>query len=144
MANARDLADTLRGKGSEEAKLDQAVVLYMNAETLGSQVGAHCGDCWKYVGSEKGAGKCIEVEGPINPAHGVCGLYVNGRVFDGRKPDDFSIVQISKVVAGYFEQGPTHCGVCEYFEGRSACRKVRNYPQAIEDGGCCNQFESEE
>lgn len=124
-------------------KLDQAVVLYMNAKTLGSQVGAHCGDCWKYIGSESGKGKCIEVDGPINPAHGVCGLYVNGRVFDGRKPD-FSIVRISKLVAGYVEQAPTHCGVCEYFEGTGKCRKVENYPQTIEDGGCCNQWEKDE
>lgn len=122
-------------------KLDQAVVLYMNAATLGSQVGAHCGDCWKFVGSEKGKGKCIEVDGSINPAHGVCGLYVNGRVFDGKKPT-FEIVRISKTVAGYFEEGPTHCGICEYFAGRGACHKVENSPQTIEEGGCCNQFEA--
>jgi hypothetical protein len=124
-------------------KLEQAVVLYMNAKTLGSRVGAHCGDCWKYVGSESGSGQCVEVEGDINPAHGVCGLYVNGRLFDGKKPD-FEIPKVSKVVAGYVEQGPTHCENCDEFVSRDNCKKVENYPQTIEEGGCCNRWEPKE
>jgi hypothetical protein len=124
-------------------KLDQAVVLYMNAKTLGSRVGAHCGDCWKFVAGEVESGECIEVEGDINGPHGVCGLYVNGRVFEnGRKPD-FSVVKVSKIVAGYVEQGPTHCENCDEFVSRDNCKKVENYPQTIEEGGCCNRWEPE-
>jgi hypothetical protein len=122
-------------------KLSQAVVLYMPAKVLGSNVGAHCGDCWKFVGA-KGTqtGTCIEVEGDINGPHGVCGLYVNGRTFDGKKPD-FSIAKISKVAAGYIESGPTHCQSCEYFHGRGNCEKVENKPATIEEFGCCNKWD---
>jgi hypothetical protein len=125
-------------------KIDKAVVLYMPPKVLGSNVGAHCGDCWKFVGSESGKpGKCIEVEGPINPAHGVCGLYVNGRVFDGVKPKlPEPVFQISKEIAGYVEQGPTHCGNCDEKLGgdslKSPCKKVAG---EIEYFGCCNRWE---
>jgi hypothetical protein len=124
-------------------KLDKAIVLYFGEEALGSKVGAHCGDCWKFVGSEAGEGKCIEVAGPINPAHGVCGLYVNGRVFDGVKPElPTPVVQITKVLAGYVEQGPTHCGNCEYYggtkDGKGSCKKVAG---TVEFFGCCNHWE---
>ena len=124
-------------------KLDKAIVLYFPAKILGSAVGAHCGDCWKFVGSETGPGKCIEVEGAINPAHGVCGLYVNGRVFDGVKPRlPESVHQVSKLTAGYIEEGPTHCGNCEYYRGyqqpRGVCAKVEGF---VEFEGCCNHWE---
>ena len=124
-------------------KLDKAVVLYMSAKVLGSHVGAHCGDCWKFIGSENASGECIEVAGEINGPHGVCGLYVNGRVFDGTKPNlPEAVVQITKEVAGYVENGPTHCGNCEYMmnntESTSPCRKVAG---EIEYFGCCNQWE---
>jgi len=127
-------------------KLDKAVVLYMGDEVLGSHVGAHCGDCWKFVGSESGTGKCIEVDGPINPAHGVCGLYVNGRVFDGIKPKlPEPVHRISKEIAGYVEQGPTHCGNCDEKLGGDAltslCKKVEG---TIEFFGCCNRWEPKE
>jgi hypothetical protein len=127
-------------------KLDKAIVLYFPGETLGSKVGAHCGDCWKFIGSEAGPGQCIEVAGEITPAHGVCGLYVNGRVFDGVKPKlPKSVVQISKVIAGYVEQGPTHCGNCEYymgsFEGSGPCKKVDGTVQYF---GCCNHWEQKD
>jgi hypothetical protein len=127
----------------EGRKIDKAVVLYMSAKVLGSHVGAHCGDCWKFVGEEKGPGECIEVAGPINPAHGVCGLYVNGRVFDGIKPKlPRSVTQISKEVAGYVEEGPTHCGNCDEKLGGdspvSECKKVEG---DIEYFGCCNRWE---
>jgi hypothetical protein len=128
-----------------KGKLDKAIVLYFNEEALGSKVGAHCGDCWKFVGSESGEGTCIEVAGAINPAHGVCGLYVNGRVFDGVKPAlPTPVVQISKTIAGYVEQGPTHCGNCEYYEGTEdgsgPCKKVAG---TVEFFGCCNHWEGE-
>lgn len=130
----------------QDTKLDKAVVLYMPAEVIGSNVGAHCGDCWKFIGSESGSGKCVEVEGAINPAHGVCGLYVNGRVFDGVKPNlPETVVQISKAIAGYVENGPTHCHSCEYYrgtqEGSGPCEKVSG---AVEAFGCCNQWQEDD
>lgn len=130
-------------KKAKPQKLDKAIVLYFDEEALGSKVGAHCGDCWKFIGSESGTGTCIEVEGPINPAHGVCGLYFNGRVFDGEKPNlPVDVVQISKTIAGYVEQGPTHCGNCEYYrgtdDGSGPCAKVAG---TVEYFGCCNHWE---
>jgi hypothetical protein len=127
-------------------KLDKAVVLYFPAKVLGSNVGAHCGDCWKFIGSESGEGKCIEVEGNINGPHGVCGLYINGRVFDGSQPDlPVPVEKIPQSVAGYVEIGPTHCGNCEYYEGKEfsdgPCAKVEG---KVEYDGCCNQWEPEE
>jgi hypothetical protein len=127
----------------DSPKLDKAVVLYMPASVLGAKVGAHCGDCWKFFGNEGGTGSCIEVAGPINPARGVCGLYVGGRVFDGRKPNlPVPVVQVSKEIAGYVEQGPTHCGNCDEKLGgeslRSECKKVAG---EIEYYGCCNRWE---
>jgi hypothetical protein len=134
---------------SAEGKLDKAVVLYFPAKVLGSNVGAHCGDCWKFIGSEIGSGKCIEVAGAINPAHGVCGLYVNGRVFDRVKPnipkpavDGKPIAQLSKEVAGYVEEGPTHCGNCdEKLGGDSAVSECKKVEGQIEFDGCCNRWE---
>jgi hypothetical protein len=133
-------------KPKVSAKLDKAIVLYFPEEELGSHVGAHCGDCWKFIGSEDGPGQCIEVDGAINPAHGVCGLYVNGRVFDGIEPNlPVPVAKISKEIAGYIEQGPTHCGNCEYYLGgdemSGACRKVEG---VVEFDGCCNHWESKE
>ena len=132
--------------GSGTWKLDKAIVLYMGAAVLGSHVGAHCGDCWKFVGSEGQTGKCIEVAGPINGPHGVCGLYVNGRVFDGVKPNlPEQVNQISKEIAGYIEDGPTHCGSCEYYrgseDGSGPCEKVAG---TVEYFGCCNHWESDD
>jgi hypothetical protein len=126
-----------------QEKIDKAVVLYMPPKVLGSNVGAHCGDCWKFIGSESGHGRCIEVDGVINGPHGVCGLYVNGRVFDGIKPHlPEPVTKISKEIAGYIEQGPTHCGNCdEKLDGnapRSLCKKVEG---EIEFFGCCNRWE---
>ena len=129
----------------DHGKLEKPVVLYMPGKVLGSHVGAHCGDCWKFIGSESGSGKCIEVDGEINPAHGVCGLYVNGRVFDGVKPKlPVPVDKISKQVAGYVEQGPTHCGNCENYrgteDGSGPCTEVAG---TVEYFGCCNQWEQE-
>jgi hypothetical protein len=120
-----------------KSKLDKAVVLYFPAKVLGSAVGAHCGDCWKFVEGEGGSGECQEVEGDILAAHGICGLFVNGRSEVENK--------ISKAVAGYAETGPTHCGNCEYFGGGDAasgpCQKVAG---TVEYEGCCNQWEPKE
>jgi hypothetical protein len=74
------------------------------------------------------------VDGEILAAHGVCGLFVNGREAVEKK--------LSKELAGYVEEGPTHCGNCEYYTGgkkqSGACRKVGGL---VEFHGCCNQWE---
>ncbi len=115
----------------------------MPAKVLGSNVGAHCGDCWKFIGKEGGSGRCIEVAGPINGPHGVCGLYVNGRVFDGIQPKlPEPVAQVSKEIAGYVEQGPTHCGNCdEKLGGDSATSECKAVAGTIEFDGCCNRWE---
>lgn len=129
-----------------EPKLNKAVVLYMPAKVLGSHVGAHCGDCWKFVGLESATGKCIEVAGAINGPHGVCGLYVNGRVFDGVKPKlPEPVTQVSKEIAGYVENGPTHCGNCdEKLGGESLVSECKKVAGEIEYFGCCNRWEPKE
>jgi len=123
-------------KDPEKSKLDQAVVLYMTAAEIGKKKGAHCDDCWKYRGSETETGKCAEVEGDIEPK-GVCGLYVYGE-----RNQFVQIGTIPKEVAGYIDDGPTKCGLCEYFGGTNRCEKVKSTPQTIEEGGCCNAFEA--
>jgi hypothetical protein len=135
----------IRTEKPKSTKLDKAIVLYFSDAALGSHVGAHCGDCWKFIGGEGKEGKCIEVDGGINPAHGVCGLYVNGRVFDEAKPKlPVPVVRISKQIAGYIEEGPTHCGNCEYYkgseDGSGPCEKVEG---TVEFFGCCNHWEKE-
>ena len=115
-------------------KLDKAIVLYFPAPVLGSAVGAHCGDCWKFIEGAGGSGSCREVEGRINAAHGICGLFVNGR----EEPES----KVSQKVSGYVETGPTHCGNCEYYGGgngaRGPCAKVEGF---VEFEGCCNHWE---
>jgi broad specificity phosphatase PhoE len=124
-------------KDSEANKLDQATVLYMTAEEIGSDKGAHCDDCWKYIGSKNEPGKCADVAGSIDPEKGVCGLYAYG------EPNQLvRIGTIPQSVAGYFEKGPTKCELCEYFGGENRCAKVKSAPKKIEAGGCCNAFEA--
>jgi hypothetical protein len=122
-------------KPDEEAKLDQAVVLYMDGTQIGKAKGAHCDDCIMFIGKEDAAGECGAVEGPIQPL-GVCGLYVFGEPNTFKKSGG-----LSKQSAGYIADGPTHCGSCEYFVRAGLCKKVKNSPSLIEQGGCCNAWE---
>jgi hypothetical protein len=115
----------------EAAKLDKAVVLYMDAATINKAKGAHCDDCIMYIGTEDATGRCGAVAGAIEPL-GVCGLYVFG------EPNNFTKSgRLLKKIAGYIPDGPTHCGSCRYFDGESACKKVEG---VIEFGGCCNYW----
>jgi hypothetical protein len=116
---------------TSDLKLDKAVVLYMDAAAIAKPKGAHCDDCIMYIGTEEASGRCGAVAGVIQPL-GVCGLYVFG------EPNNFKESgHLSKKVAGYIDDGPTHCGTCKYFNGKDACRKVEG---VIEFGGCCNYW----
>ncbi len=130
-----DSEDPDESEDAEEEKLDQAVVLYMDAKEIGKPKGAHCDDCRMFIGTKDALGKCGAVAGSIKPL-GVCGLYVFGQ------PNQFTKSgNLSKETAGYIDNGPTHCGSCEYFEGEGSCKKVKSDPKTIEFGGCCNAYE---
>lgn len=123
-------------------KLDPAVVLYLPAKSINAKTGASCGECWKFIGDKTAKGSCVEVEGTIDGATGVCGLYIAGNLLADANPQvSTGIVQISKSIAGYSEEGPTHCGTCEYYGGDATsgpCEKVKG---TVEFGGCCNRWE---
>lgn len=128
---------------SASEKLDPSVVLYLPAKSLNAPAGAKCGGCWKFMGDKTSKGKCVEVEGAIDGPTGVCGLYLAGDLLSGADPQvPEGIVQITKAIAGYSENGPTHCGTCEYYGGDAKsgpCEKVRG---VVDFGGCCNRFEA--
>jgi hypothetical protein len=111
-------------------KLSKSVVLYFPPALIGQNEGARCGKCIMFVRT----GHCTAVAGSIDGEHGVCGLYVHGRTSG-------SDVQgmIPKHAAGYTEEGPTHCGNCEYYGGGikpdGPCRKVEG---EVAYNGCCN------
>lgn len=119
-------------------KLEKAVVLYFTAEEIGSPEGARCGKCMMFVSG----GFCTIVQGKIDGTHGVCGLYVNGPMEHEEEAADMAMTP--KLVAGYIENGPTHCGNCEYYGGwekkQGPCEKVRG---TVEYHGCCNAWEGE-
>ena len=87
----------------------------------------------------------MEVEGNISGKRGICGLYVNGEPI-GDKLIVLDVVPSRKVTqaeAGYSEQGPTHCGNCEYMFTRgvyqtSPCGKVAGL---VDGRACCNLWE---
>lgn len=117
---------------TEQNKLDQAVVLYMDGSEIGRPQGARCADCKTFI---KG-GKCGVVAGSISGEKGVCGLYAFGT--PGQMTESGTIPQ---EVAGYVEIGATHCDSCEYFGGPNRCQKVKSEPKKIEAAGCCNAYE---
>lgn len=117
-------------------KLDPAVALYFPARIIAEREGASCGRCFMYRGYPRGKGSCTIVEGSIDGAKGVCGLYVHGK-----GESDETATKLSKSMSGYTEEGPTHCGSCEYYGGdsqRGPCQKVAG---TVEFNGCCNHWE---
>lgn len=121
------------------ALLPKSVAMYYEPESIGSIDGAHCGICWKFDQVNR---LCVEVEGSINGARGICGLYVNGAPVGqllARHPSR----KVTKAEASYSELGPTHCGNCHEMivprvYGTSLCKKV----QGLVDGrACCNVWE---
>jgi len=128
----------------EPGKLDPAIVLYFPASEIGEEDGARCGACMMYVAARgPNIGRCTVVEGAIRGDTGVCGLYVHGK-HSGPEMKGM----ISKEIAGYIENGPTHCGNCEYYGGvpdsggddeSGPCEKVSG---TVEFHGCCNYWEA--
>jgi len=119
--------------------LSKGEALYFEPESIGSPEGAHCAICWKF---NHIARTCVEVDGPINGLHGICGLYVNGAP-RGQDLNVFPARKVNKVEAGYSEQGPTHCGNCDEMLRRavymtSPCKKVLG---EVDGRACCNVWE---
>ena len=84
----------------------------------------------------------VEVEGNISGVRGICGLYVNGAPV-GNQINPAPSRKVSKVEAGYIEQGPTHCGNCDEMFRRavymtSPCKKVAGM---VDGRACCNLWE---
>lgn len=121
--------------------LDKSAALYFGPESIGSPDGARCGICWKFNPLARG---CVEVNGQISAARGICGLYVNGDPVGHKLPDGLTPTRkISKAEAGYSEQGPTHCGNCDEMirrtvYGSSPCKKVAGL---VDGRACCNVWE---
>jgi hypothetical protein len=113
-------------------KLSKDVVLYFSAADIASRSGARCGICIMFFPQSS----CTAVKGAISGDKGVCGLYVNG-------PNAAKMLtpHLSKQTAGYSEEGPTHCGSCEYYGGgpeKGPCKIVEG---EVEFHGCCNAWE---
>src|SRR5215472_8240038 len=99
-----------RNPGSIQPQMiPKSVALYYPPPLIGEQSGARCGRCLMF--NEEG--RCAAVEGSINADTGVCGLYVHG------DPEGSNFGLIGKDVAGYVENGPTHCGNCRYYLGET-------------------------
>ena len=104
--------------------LDKSRALYFQPDSIGEDEGARCGICRFYTNH-----KCEIVLGDIDPDKGVCGLFV--------------IYPVSKMEAGYTEQGPTHCANCEEMlvpriYGESRCKKVEGM---VEGRACCSLWQ---
>lgn len=120
-------------------KIDQAAALYFPARIIGQPEGASCGRCFMYRGYPRGQGSCTVVEGAINGPNGICGLYVHGK-----GDSDETAEKLSKKSAGYSEEGPTHCGSCEYYGGNSNSGPCQKVSGTVEFGGCCNLWSPKE
>lgn len=124
--------ESLTGDSSAK-KLNKAVVLYYLPKDIGERGGARCGACMMYTPS----GNCTAVSVWPNPSRGVCGLYVHGKHMG---PDMKGT--ISTTIAGYVDNGPTHCGNCQYYGGGNStagpCEKVAG---TVEYHACCNAWE---
>ena len=114
-------------------KLEKEVVLYFPPGLIGNDEGACCGHCMMFIEN----GRCTSVAGAIDADKGVCGLYVHGSPrgagYSGEIPKD---------VAGYTENGPTHCGSCRFYgwgdQEKGSCEVVEG---TVEYHGCCNAWE---
>ncbi len=152
--------ETIQSDRQSPRRLDPAVVLYFSPDAIGEKEGACCGHCMMFVpstslgdtelcrsvGKPDGKGHCTVVEGEIDSPHGICGLYVHGE--PAAAGPDMTLRQaqgqgmMPKEMAGYIEDGPTHCGNCEYFDAAAeACEKVAGH---IEAEGCCNAWEGKD
>lgn len=114
-------------------KISKEAVLYYPPAAIGEKTGARCGTCMFYITNHK----CLVVHGDIDGFKGICGLFVNGA------PQRTGMAGgLPKAYADYTENGPTHCGNCEYYGGGQKldgdCGKVQG---RVMYHGCCNAWE---
>jgi hypothetical protein len=114
-------------------RLEQPVVLYIPAK-LNPEKGFKCGNC--IMGLEDTSECSILEPANVDLEYGVCGFHVPGENTTSKKHPPMEI--IPKDVAGYIEDGPTYCGVCEYFIPPNSCEVVNG---KIDEYGCCNHWE---
>ncbi len=120
----------------EDGKLRPETVVYLGPEQINDDTGAHCGACFFF---HKPTSQCFLTKpAKCNAEHGVCDFYIGGENPHAENAEAGPQELVPKTMAGYIEEGPTHCASCEYFNGKDACKKVGGH---IEPGGCCNHWE---
>lgn len=120
------------------AKLDKAVVIYMpSIVNARPKDGFKCGGCIMGVSDTS---ECTILTPPeIDLEHGICTLYVPGKNITSE--DKYPLMEIlPRDMAGYSEDGPTYCGICNHFISPNGCLKVNGH---IDRYGCCNGWERE-
>lgn len=127
------------GEKAEKKKIKQESVVYMTPEQIGTDEGAHCGECFFF---HRPTSQCfITSPSKCNAQRGVCDYYIHGNLWKDIEGKVDKIVPqelVPKEAAGYTEDGPTHCKTCEYFEGPHACSRVRGH---VDAHGCCNNWD---
>lgn len=114
----------------DDSKLSKSSVMYFNDKLIGDERGACCKNCFAFAAPNA----CALVMDEI-AEDGVCGLFVHGK----NQGDKIHVDKIPKRAAGYTDDGPTHCGSCEYFDSNGwRCAKVEGL---IEPEACCNLWE---
>ena len=126
---------------SEEGKASKPTVVYLTPEQIGTEEGAHCGECFFF---NRETSECLLTSpAKCNAEHGVCDLYLHGDLRAKIEKVKLEPQQlIPKEDVGYEEDGPTHCASCEYFKDKGAesgpCEKVKG---TVHSRGCCNGYE---
>jgi hypothetical protein len=125
----------------DRGKLAQETVMYLKPDLIKNEDGAHCGGC---VFFKTGSSECVLTSpAKCDAEHGVCEAFL-GRP-PGKEIESDLLGLIPKTEAGYIEEGPTRCGLCEYWQGdehakgnvTSTCAKVKG---TISASGCCNAW----
>lgn len=131
----------IREDKDSEGKLPQGVVVYLKPEQIANKSGAHCGACFFF---HRPTSECfLTSPAHCNAEHGVCDFYLGGNLWKQieKKANPIPQKLVPKEMAGYIENGPTHCANCEYFGGDEypgECAKVQG---KVEGLGCCNAWE---
>lgn len=134
------------GDESKDGRVEQAAAVYLTPEQIGDKKGAHCGACIFFNANRS---ECLLTSpAACNAKHGVCAAFLGGdSIF---KNEGTPLKLLPKTSAGYVQEGPTKCAICEYWGGKekdnpdtdihekAGCAKVSG---DIEGGGCCNLWE---
>jgi hypothetical protein len=147
----REHKENEKGEEAEEGgnKISPSVTVYLTPEEIGDEKGAHCGACFFF---NDATSECfLTSPTKCNAEHGVCSLFLGGgkNLFQEAKELNPQKL-VTKKEAGYVEEAPTRCSLCEYWQGKTkedpdadihetaTCAKVKGQIQA---GGCCNGYE---